>query len=196
MRERWFADDRDLVKWSSLLYIARRHRLARIVQVAYIRTDEKPLVAIAGEEIAVDPAVWSFFRDLNRVTELGTTSGIPIEVIADPFDPRQRSAYASLVVTAIRAAHPEALLLFLDPDTGLQPARAGGVHVSHEEVQKYWSALRPGEVLALYQHARHDTTWATEVERELSALCEGAPVHVARSKEVGKDVALLFAQKY
>jgi len=195
MRERWFADDRDLVKWSSLLHVARRHALSRILQVAYVRRDEMPVVAISGEEIAVDPAVWSFFRDLSRVSELGTTAGIPIDVIDEPFDPRQRAGYASTVVGAIRGARPDPLLLFLDPDTGLQPARPGGVHVSHDEVRQYWKELQPGDILGLYQHARHDTTWASDVEAELSALCAGAPVQVARSGEIGKDVALLFITK-
>jgi hypothetical protein len=195
MRERWFADDRDLVKWSSLLHVARQHRLARILQVAYMRTDETPVVTIGADDILVDPAVWSFFRDLRRVRELGATVGIAIEVICDTFDPRHRIAYASAVVGAIDSVNSAPLLLFLDPDTGLQPLRAGAVHVHRDEVQRYWSALRAGDVLALYQHARHDTTWAADVTSELSSLCGDAVVEVARSADVGKDVALLFARK-
>ncbi len=194
MRERWFGDDRDLVKWSSLIHAGRQHGVSRILQVAYIRADEKPVVSVADKQTAVDATVWSFFRDLRRVRELGFATGIPIDIISDAFDPRLRTDYESIVVRAIRA-QLGTLLLYLDPDTGLQPRRANGCHVSRDEVQKYWSALRPGDVLALYQHARHNKTWIADVRSELSALCDDASVQVARSGDIGTDVALLFVKK-
>lgn len=195
MKERWFADDRDLVKWSALLHFARAHALARIIQVAYVRADERPQVTIGEQTVAVDDVVWNFFRDLQRIRQLGATAGIPIDVIDDTFDPRNRAAYQQRVTDGLAANRDGAILLFLDPDTGLQPARASAEHVAREEVQACWRRLAAGDWLALYQHARHDKSWVEDVRCELSALCDGVPIDLVRSTEIGKDVALLFARK-
>jgi hypothetical protein len=195
VKERWFADDRDLVKWSALLHFARAHSLARIIQVAYARADERPQVTIGEQIVAVDDAVWTFFRDLQRIRHLGATVGIPIDVIDDPFDPKKRPAYLQRVIDVLAANRDGAVLLFLDPDTGLQPMRASAEHAARQEVQTCWQHLASGDWLALYQHARHDKSWLGDVRRELSALCDGAPIDLVRSTEIGKDVALLFARK-
>lgn len=195
VKERWFADDRDLVKWSALLHFARAHALTRIIQVAYARTDERPQVAIGEHTVAVDDVVWTFFRDLQRIQHLGATTGIPIDVINDIFDPKKRIAYQQRVIDVLAANRDGAVLLFLDPDTGLQPTRASPQHVTREEVQAFWRQLAAGDWLALYQHARHDRSWADDVQHEFSALCGGVPIDLARSTEIGKDVALLFARK-
>jgi hypothetical protein len=195
VKERWFADDRDLVKWSALLHFAREHSLTRIIQVAYARADERPQVTIGEHIVAVDDAVWTFFRDLQRIRQLGATVGIPIDVIDDTFDPKNRAAYQQRVVDVLAARSDAALLLFHDPDTGLQPTRASAEHVVREEVQACWRQLAMDDWLALYQHARHDKSWLEDVRRELSALCDGVPIGLVRSTEIGKDVALLFARK-
>lgn len=195
MKERWFADDRDLVKWSALLHFARAHALTRIIQVAYTRADARPQVTIGEQIVAVDDAVWSFFRDLQRIRHLGATVGMPIDVFDETFDPKNRAAYQQRVIEVLAANHNGAVLLFLDPDTGLQPTRASAEHVAREEVRACWQQLAAGDWLALYQHARHDKTWLEDVQRELSALCDGVPIDLVRSAEIGKDVALLFARK-
>jgi hypothetical protein len=195
VKERWFADDRDLVKWSALLHFARAHALTRIIQVAYARADERPQVTIGEQTVAVDDAVWTFFRDLQRIRHLGATVGIPIEVIDDTFDPKNRAAYQQRMVDALAANRDGAVLLFLDPDTGLQPMKASAEHAARQEVQTCWHHLDAGDWLAIYQHARHDKSWLEDVRRELSALCDGAPIDLVRSADIGKDVALLFARK-
>lgn len=195
VKERWFADDRDLVKWSALLHFARAHSLARIIQVAYVRAEERPQVNMGDQTVAVDDAVWAFFRDLQRIRQLGATTGIPIDVIDHAFNPKSRTAYQQLVIDVLDANRNGSILLFLDPDTGLQPTQASAEHVARDELQAYWRRLYVDDWLAIYQHARHDKSWADDVRRELSALCDGVPVDVVRSTEIGKDVALLFARK-
>lgn len=195
MKERWFADDRDLVKWSALLHFARAHSLTRIIQVAYARADERPQVTIGEQIVAVDDVVWTFFRDLQRIRQLGATIGIPIDVIDETFDPRNRAAYQQRVIDVLADGRDGPSLLFLDPDTGLQPTRADAEHVAREDVQACWRQLAADDWLALYQHARHDKSWLEDVRREFSTLCDGVPVDLVRSTEIGKDVALLFARK-
>lgn len=195
MRERWFADDRDLVKWTALLRVAEHHEVTRILQVCYAKKEPAPNVTIGEEVFQVRDEVWMFFRDLHRISELGARVGITIGAITEPFDPRNRGAYQQIVNSRIRAHRPGPLLLFLDPDTGLEPGKADGKHTAKSELSRYWRELEPGDSLALYQHARRKQSWDSDVARELSTLCGSSRVTIAKSNEIGKDVALLFATK-
>jgi len=40
MRDKWYADNRDLVKWGVLLTLAERHAAKHILQVLYYRPTE------------------------------------------------------------------------------------------------------------------------------------------------------------
>ena len=90
---------------------------------------------------------------------------------------------------------PRPRLVFLDPDTGLEPGTANETHATKVEIQDVWSALRPKEWLVLYQHARREKDWESGVGAELSQLCDGAEVATARSEKIGTDVAFLCVEK-
>jgi hypothetical protein len=195
MQERWFADNRDLVKWATLLHIAREQSIRTIVQVPYLRSEaQMPSVRVGDADVSIDPTVWRFFRDVRRIEELGVTAGITIRVIAEPFISRARAAYVEHVFRAIAdATHP--LLVFLDPDTGLEPQQVGAAHTTTQEVRDSWTALAAGDWLALYQHARRTKTWIEDVRTQFADACDGANVTVARSADVGTDVAFFAARK-
>jgi hypothetical protein len=169
--------------------------LSRIIQAGYLRADERPGVIVAGQEIPVDETVWSFFRDPLSISTLGDKAGVPITAIDGDFDPRKRDRYAEAVLARLRASRPGAILLFLDPDTGLEPSHAAAEHVSRRELRTYWQSLNACDWLVLYQHARRDRHWCEGVCAELSKICDSAAVQIARSTEVGRDVALLFVEK-
>src|SRR5271169_3122065 len=40
MRDRWYGDNRDLVKWATLLHLAHTNRVGTILQVAMYRADK------------------------------------------------------------------------------------------------------------------------------------------------------------
>jgi len=86
-------------------------------------------------------------------------------------------------------------VLFLDPDTGLQPQRCRSEHTTIEEVQALWPVLKAGEWLVLYQHARHTPNWRESVANELSSLCDNMKAYIIRSNDVGKDVAFICIEK-
>ncbi|MEK6373748.1 MAG: hypothetical protein AABO58_13760 [Acidobacteriota bacterium] len=190
MRERWFGDDRDVVKWTTLLHLAREHDLPTIVYAPYWRPEPAPRVVMLGENpIFVPDEVWRFFRDFRRIRQL-SKSKPKISIVDIDFDPRRRREYIAATIGQIeRAERP--LLLFVDPDTGIAPKTAAGEHVTREEIAELWSALKPGEWLVVYQHARREAEWAKKVSAELSGTCGGATVEVAQSSQFGKDVAFL-----
>jgi len=73
VRDTWYADKRDLVKWGTLAHLAERHSLAAIVQVAYLRLGTRDPLKEGGREIPtpLPQEVWAFFRDVTAVCSLG-----------------------------------------------------------------------------------------------------------------------------
>jgi len=195
MRDKYYSDDRDLVKWATLVYIASEHGLRTILQVPYWRPEKvHPHFNFMGKRVPVSSKVWTFFRNIHSITRLGPEIGLSITVIDKEFDPEQRQAYVSEIITRIEhAGRP--LALFLDPDTGLQPKRCLPEHTAITEIQELWPVLKPCEWLILYQHARHTLDWSESVANELSLLCGDVKANIVRSDDVGKDVAFICVQK-
>jgi len=195
MRNRWYSDNRDLVKWATLTHIARTHRLSTILQVPYLRSEAfHPHFDFEEKKFPIPEKVWRFFRNVHDVTRLGTEIGVSINVVASEFIPNQRNAYVREVEKEMnRSKHP--LLLFLDPDTGLQPTKSKPEHTTTDELTALWSMLQPREWLVLYQHARRKSDWVQSVKKQLSEICRNPKVTISRSQDVGQDVAFLCIEK-
>ncbi len=195
MRDRWFSDNRDLVKWATLTHIALERDLQSILQVPYWRReDSRPRFSFKGESLAIPDKVWKFFRNIHSITRLGLEVGVSIKVVDKEFNPDHRDTYLSEIKTNIQhTSRP--LALFLDPDTGLQPKRCCPEHTAIGEIQALWPVLKTGEWLVLYQHARHTHNWRESVANELSSLCGNMKAHVIRSNDIGKDVAFICVEK-
>jgi len=195
MRDKYYSDNRDLVKWAVLTHIARKYRLQTILQVPYWRPEKvQPHFNFMGKRVPVSNRVWTFFRNIHHITRLGQKIGVSISVVNSEFDPRQRDAYLHEVKTKIQQAK-RPLVLFLDPDTGLQPMRCGPEHIASWEIEALWPHLNAHEFLILYQHARHTSNWRESVADELSSLCGCMKAHIVQSDEVGKDVAFICIEK-
>ena len=195
MREKWFSDNRDLVKWAILTQIAQKNGLYTILQIPYWRPEEfYPHFKFQDESPQVSDKVWQFFRNIHHAKSLGPKFGISINIIASEFKSDQRNEYLKEIKSEIRRLK-RPLLLFLDPDTGLQPNKCKPEHTSIDEIKKLWPILQSKEWLVLYQHARRTSDWIKSIADQLSFLCNNEAVHVARSEDVGKDVAFLCVQK-
>ena len=90
-------------------------------------------------------------------------------------------------------------IVFLDPDTGLQPRVAGPEHVLESELAEIWHALLPGDVMVFYQHQtnRKGTPWIepkkAQFERVLGVRQGSAKL--ARAAGIARDVAFFFIEK-
>ncbi len=195
MREVWYSDNRDLVKWATLIHVARAHQVRSIVQVPYWRPEStRPHFVFQNTRTPVPDEVWSFFRDIRQVERLGKKCGIDVRVVIDQFSHGDRGAYAKAVKRHLdKSKHPA--LLFLDPDTGIEPKTASVKHTTREEIASHWGELKKREWLVLYQHARRERSWIESVTDQLSTLCVGSRIEVARSEEIGKDVAFFCVEK-
>jgi len=68
-------------------------------------------------------------------------------------------------------------VVFLDPDNGIAGKRCSGEHVSIEHVAWVWEALRPKDVLAVYQHSFREPGWAEKKKAVLSAVLGDVVAH-------------------
>ena len=195
MRDRWYGDDRDVVKWSAALHLARREGLSDVVYAAMYRSgDDWPPLATARGPVALPDGVVRHFRDLDDLQRLGTRTGLRIATVKEPFV--DRTAYFRRLRERV-AKYEAPVLVLLDPDTGLAPdSGAGPEHVTSDEVAALFAALRPGDLLACYQHARRQKDWRGRARRAF-ANAPGVPsfeVEVLRS-ELARDVLLLAVKK-
>ena len=53
MRDIWYADNRDLIKWGALFHLARVFEAVRILQVAYYRASEFGRLSHHGQECEI-----------------------------------------------------------------------------------------------------------------------------------------------
>jgi hypothetical protein len=195
MQGLWYGDRRDRVKWGALAHLASRFHLVSIVQVAYLRDGlDRFLTTDLPEPERINDAVWTHFADLAAIEHLAADLGVQtIKVHVDTFDPKKRQDYLDGLLKAA-AISPRPRLLFLDPDTGIQPGKLTPEHASLREITSVWRALDVGEVLALYQHAPHQADWVEQSINRMKSACEDAAVHAIRGT-VARDVAVLWTRK-
>ena len=162
LRNQWYADNRDVVKWAVLIHLARRRGIETVVQVCMLRPS-KPASALNadGAEKPVPPEVLEHFRDVRSVASLAERAGVSVGVIDRPFGPDDgsrdeaaRDEYFRHIEVALKEYGDTALVVLLDPDTGLAPRNHDWRHVRAGEAAAAWRALAAGSVLVLYQHAR------------------------------------------
>ena len=195
MRDQWYGDNRDLVKWGVLLELARRFGLRHVLQVLYYRPSTYGRLEIDGQECDLPRAVVHHFRRATAVSALEGTA--KVDVIEEPFD--NRDQYLALLLNRIdsRAIRPG--IVFLDPDTGLEPRVPGLEHVREDELRAIWGRLRAEDMLVIYQHQtnRKGLPWVdakkSQCERALGV--RPGTVKLAQAPAIAKDVAFFYVTK-
>lgn len=94
MRDIWYSDNRDLIKWGVLLRLADIYDAARILQLAFYRPSEFGRLVIDGQEHDIPKEVIAHFRNVRTIGGLGSKVRVTV------FDP----------VYQDRAAHQQAVL--------------------------------------------------------------------------------------
>ena len=195
MRDHWYGDNRDLVKWSALVYLARREAVSAILHVAMYRPSQAPPpLATAYGKVDLPAEVCRHFRDLDDIQRLAVVTGLEIEVVKEPFT--DRAGYFERVCERVGERRGGPMLVLLDPDVGLAPETPGPEHVASAEVAAVFEALRQGDLLVCYQHARKQKDWRGRARRAF-ANAPGVPsfeVEVLQS-ETARDVLLLAVKK-
>jgi hypothetical protein len=197
MRDKWYSDKRDLVKWSVLLLIAKRHHSEKIFQIAYFRHSHYGKFQVDEKEYEIPSEIFAHFRDIRNITKL--TSQSEIVVFEDEFGDRE--LYVDNVKKFIREnAVGKRCIVFLDPDTGLEPfGKPSHNHVLGKELKAIWQEIPPRWILAFYQHKtnRSGEEWV-EPNRKQFSECIDIPLDntkVAHGFGIANDVVFFFAVK-
>jgi len=196
MRDQWYGDARDVVKWGVLVHLAQSYSMKRILQVAYFRPSKWGQLEIDGQKHPIPTPVINHFRNVRNILKLPCEPRV--EVIDSPFEDRDQ--YEQVITVEVARQHP--CIVFLDPDTGLEPdGRPGFEHVLDSELEWVWNKMITGDVLAFYQHQtnRNGQPWVEPKRKQFEnalKLARGS-VKVARGSKIAgaHDVAIYYCQK-
>ncbi|MHC1791135.1 hypothetical protein [Solidesulfovibrio sp.] len=196
MKNTWYGDNRDIVKWSTLISLSRSNKFGTILYVPYLRDSVFGNITIDNRKFDVRAEVVSHFRDVLKVKLL--TENPSIEILADQFN--NRLTYKSLILDFIQKnSDKKDYILFLDPDTGLEPANHPSLcHVLDNELREIWNKVPGGCVVACYQHKtnRNANPWIVGKQRQFA---EAIGVNVGAVKiasgAIANDVAIFYAHK-
>ncbi len=196
MKECWYGDKRDLVKWGALIQLARAEKIDKIIQVAFFREEvERHSLQLDDEEFPIASEVWSHFRSLHNVKALEDSMGIEVEVIDYPFDANKRVEYVQAVQHILQKFGEENKIVLLDPDTGIEPQKAKAEHVTVQEIKKLWAGLSSGDWLVLYQHRQRDQSWRDKTRNKFADVCGTEYVRTFLGPKIAGDVALFAVKK-
>jgi hypothetical protein len=195
MRDRFYSDNCDLVKWAILHRLAEIFEAQRILQFAYYRRSEFANVIIDGEEYSIPQEVLSHFRDLRTVGSL--KSDIRITVFDALFEDREH--YLKAAEAFLLKFRKERCVVFLDPDTGLEPQSPSLDHVLESEAKTIWETTKSGDVYVFYQHQTNlaGKPWIEPKRRQLERALN-LPEHsikIARGPQIARDVVFFYKQK-
>ena len=196
MRDQWYGDNRDLLKWGAVTHIARRDQRSVILHVALYRpSDEWPTLNSSRGKIEIPAEVILHFRNLDNIRQLAKASGTRIEVFKAPFT--DRAGYFGKVGRRIESLSGDSLVVFLDPDTGLvAPEVAGPEHVTAPELRQVFDVLKPGDVLVCYQRARRQKDWRGDRRRAFTrALGLSSQEVDVFDSELARDMVLFSAAR-
>ena len=110
-----------------------------------------------------------------------------------------RAEYLRRVIDRIRNREVTPGIVFLDPDTGLEPQNPTLDHVRDDEVAAVWAVLKELDLLVFYQHQtnRNGQPWIDSKKQQFERAI-GLPVgsaRLARSEVIARDVVFFYAQK-
>ncbi|MEW5881400.1 MAG: hypothetical protein AB1761_13265 [Pseudomonadota bacterium] len=195
MRDRWYADNRDLTKWGVLLQLAESFAAQRIVQLAFYRPSKFGHLMIDGQRHDIPGEVIAHFRNLRAISDISSKVRVTV------FDPifEDRPTHTNAVLALLRAFARERCIVFLDPDTGLEPQNPSLDHVLNDEALTIWNDMKNDDVLVFYQH-RTNRAGQPWIEAKRNQLADALRVRcdeikMARAPDIANDVVLFFIQK-
>lgn len=195
MRDKFYSDNRDLVKWAVLHRLAENYNARKILQLAFYGPSEFPKVTIDGKLHKIPQEVLSHFRDLRKIENIN--SKIQIAVFDNLFD--NRINYLNSVKKFLLRFQEETCVVFLDADTALEPQNPSLDHVLESEAKAIWRAIKCGDVYVFYQHQtnRAGQPWIEPKQRQLEKALELGKdsIKVACGPEIAGDVVFFYAPK-
>jgi hypothetical protein len=202
MQDFWYADNKDLMKWGVLLRLAETYKAKCILQLAFNPRDKgfppRSLV-IDGDKYDIPEEVVSHLRNMHTIG--GVSRKVRVTVFDPTFKEGERESHCRAARRLLEAFSQERCIVFLDPDTGLEPpnTRPKLVHVLRSEALTVWDAMKDGDVFGLFQHGQPGAAgmWFEAKWRELAEAL-GMPterVKTANGPLIAPNVVIFYVQK-
>ena len=194
MRDRWYADKRDIVKWGGIIHLLNDKRLwiKKVIQIAYYREDKWPDFNFKENKIKIPEKVLKHFRDIKLIKSLDSR----IEVFDQIFEHKTRQQYTDDLCKRLSKMQ-NTKIVFLDPDTGLKPQGCKAAHVKCKEVAQIFDSLKPNDFLVFYQHRFRDSKWYESRRTQFKDACGVAEERIGTwsANDIANDVIFFFVKK-
>lgn len=195
MKDIWYGDNRDIVKWGGIVHLCSKTGIKFVLQIAYYRSQQWLEMSFDNDHVNIPREVFRHFRSLEDIKRLGLDIGINIQVINKEFSHSRRESYHNEILNCLNNLK-ERKIVFLDPDTGLAPNKAGTEHVKPNEVLLIWESLKEGDFLVLYQHSFRSKNWVNIRKKQLAEACHVEENKVGEwSSDLAKDVIIFFVTR-
>ena len=148
MKATWYSDMKDQLKWTSLLYLAQKKGIRRIVHIVMLTEDPpppRPIKLLDGPDLDSDltwECVANHFNRAERlrdIVDLGRQRGVEIEIKLDPFTRADRRKYFDDIKDRMEQSTSKTIW-FLDPDTGMSD-KPSVAHISIAELTDLFKKL-------------------------------------------------------
>lgn len=164
MKHQYFGDTRDLFKYDLIETLVFCHpSLERVFLIPMLTPDDGSghgarvaySRARAGNQNTGLADFLSGFRNAGlrncfMIRDYYDARSIPVCIEESPFSHHERQDYFTR--TARKLHGLSHMLVFLDPDTGLEVTTSGGGHLLFDEVNLVARSMGPESVLMIYQH--------------------------------------------
>jgi hypothetical protein len=153
---------------------------------------------LSGEKLYSE--VVRFFDDHKDFKAISVLFPKGFTYLSDVYEVKDSSRYFERLQQVIAAAQERSkVLVFLDPDTGIEPSsRAGNEHLLKSDIKAVCKHLRAGEKLIVYQHAPRKPGWQEDWIAKLTPIAMemrtslSAPYH---EPDAAKDVCFFTFTK-
>ena len=195
MKDIWYGDNRDLIKWSVLLHLVRKYNAKKILQIAYYRKSDFKSFEMDGVNHRIPEEIINHFRRIKNIETLKLE--VPIHVFNNVLNDRR--VYVEESLKFIKLFQDSNTVVFLDPDTGLAPRRPGPQHVLESEAKTIYNNLIKGDVFVFYQHQtnRNGRPWIEPKREQLARALniDSKNLKTAYSQLIARDVAFYYCTK-
>ncbi len=183
MRVEYFADSRDIWKWTVVTQAALQGpRSIHWVTMLRDHVQDRQHVPNAC------PKVDEFFQEerkhldkrvdqtLGLIRRLCKTLCITLEINTTPYPSSlsRRRKYIQEVVSSLESRPPKQRdVVLLDPDNGVGTAKGpakGGMQIHEDHVALLWNALKCGDILAIVQFKWNEQDWVQNRQATLTRL--------------------------
>jgi|GEM_PF-5028945 len=183
MRDEFYSDGKDVVKWTIINDEAGKHR--PVFYIVMKRPNENKGHGLSHKKVGSEAnvAIEEFFqkerlngtKDLKRIKQLEVKGFLEavIEIKDNIYEHSKRCEYFNEVINALNIFLPDTKrIVFLDPDNGIGGKAPNSRHVCIEQMADLWEAMNNGDTLIVYQHQFRDKEWANKRAFMLAAAID------------------------